>query len=67
MTDNEDGRPVPRSEGQLVTEMEREACTGKRAAFLRNMEDTGLYMPDPQEGRPALGHMSMVRKKEVQS
>jgi hypothetical protein len=70
MTDNEDNRPLLHPQGQLVNEMEREACTGKRAALLSNVEDTGLdyfYMPDPQERPPTLGHMSKVCKTKVNS
>jgi hypothetical protein len=70
MTDSEDNRPLLHPERQLVTEMEREECTGRRAALLRNMEDIGLdysHMPDPQEGPPTLEHMNKVCKRKVNS
>jgi hypothetical protein len=70
LTDSEDNRPLLHPEGQLVHKMEREACTGKRGALLRDMEDTGLdnsYMPNPREGAPALVHMSKVCNREDRS
>jgi hypothetical protein len=70
MTDSEDNRPLLHPEGQLVHDMEREACTGKRGALLRDMEDTRLhysYMPNSREGRPTLGHMSKMCNREDRS